>query len=151
MTALLLLLLLQAAVPGNPPAAPVGWPPPRPAIERHLGRPYVWGTSGLKSFDCSGFLWRLLLENGILTKRTTARKFYMSLPRVSSGNHEYDYATIVFFDNLKHVGIVSDRTGFYHAQSRVGTNQSRFDPYWRRKVVGFRSVQLPARPPVAPR
>lgn len=149
MTALLLLLLLQAGAPDQPAAAPGAWPPPRPAIERHLGRPYVWGTSGLKSFDCSGFLWRLLLDNGVLTKRTTARKYYMSLPRVASRNQEYGYATIVFFDNLKHVGIVNDQGGFYHAQSRVGTNLSRFDPYWRRKIAGFRSVRLPRAP--APR
>ena len=42
-------------------------------IENHLGRPYVWGSSGLKSFDCSGFVWRVMYENGILLKRTTAR------------------------------------------------------------------------------
>ena len=106
-------------------------------VEKYLGKPYVWGASGLKSFDCSGFVWRIMAENGILVKRTTARKLYMSLPRARKGN-SYDSRTLVFFDNLKHVGIVKDRESFYHAQVSIGTNLSAFDPYWRRKICGFR-------------
>jgi cell wall-associated NlpC family hydrolase len=26
----------------------------RNAIDKNLGRPYVWGATGLKSYDCSG-------------------------------------------------------------------------------------------------
>src|SRR5215510_2170087 len=52
-------------------------------IEKYLGRRYVWGATGIKSFDCSGFIWRVMYENGILIKRTTARKLYMMLPKVS--------------------------------------------------------------------
>lgn len=147
-TMLLVLLLLVQAAPAE--EAGPAWPPPPPAIQKHLGRPYVWGTSGLKSFDCSGFIWRVLLENGVLTKRTTARKFYMSLPRVSSPDEDYSYSTVVFFDNLKHVGLVKDKFSFYHAQTSAGTNLSRFDPYWRRKVVGFRAVRRPSTQPRAP-
>jgi cell wall-associated NlpC family hydrolase len=106
------------------------WTPARPAIEQHLGRPYVWGACGLKSFDCSGFVWRIMLDNGILMKRTTARKFYMMLPKVSKGS-EYSYGNIVFFDNLRHCGIVSERTSFYHSQLSKGTNLSPFNQFWR--------------------
>jgi len=55
------------------------WQRVRSSIEKNLGRPYVWGAAGLKSFDCSGFIWRVMYDNGILLKRTTARKFYMTL------------------------------------------------------------------------
>ena len=108
-------------------------------ISKHLGRPYVWGSSGLKSFDCSGFVWRVLFENGIITKRTTARKYYMMLPKVDETN-QAAFGNLVFFDNLKHVGIVDDRKMFYHAQSSRGTNLSPFDPYWRRKITGYRGI-----------
>ena len=107
------------------------------AIEKHLGRPYVWGSSGMKSFDCSGFLWRVMYENGILTKRTTARKFYMMLPAVAKGE-EWNFGTIVFFDNLKHVGIVDTRSAFYHAQVSRGTNRSPMNSFWQQKIYGFR-------------
>jgi cell wall-associated NlpC family hydrolase len=111
----------------------------RRTAEKHLGRPYVWGAVGLKSFDCSGFIWRVMAENGILVKRTTARKLYMSLPRTQKGG-SYDSGALVFFDNLKHVGLVKDRESFYHAQVSIGTNLSAFDPYWRHKICGFRRL-----------
>jgi cell wall-associated NlpC family hydrolase len=55
-----------------------------PYHDRNWGRRFGlrWGASGMKSFDCSGCIWRVMSENGILMKRTTARKFYMILPAV---------------------------------------------------------------------
>jgi cell wall-associated NlpC family hydrolase len=111
----------------------------RTVIQRHLGRPYVWGASGIKSFDCSGFVWRVMSENGILIKRTTARKFYMSLPRVPD-EQRWEFGNIVFFSDLKHCGVVDTREGFYHAAVTTGTHLSRFDPFWRRKISGVRAM-----------
>ncbi len=123
----------------NPGAATKAWDNVKAVVERHLGRPYVWGATGLKSFDCSGFVWRVMADNGSLIKRTTARKLYMSLPRVP-GNERFRPGNIVFFDNLKHCGIVADSKTFYHAESSIGTNLSRFDPYWRSKICGIRAM-----------
>ena len=109
------------------------------SIEGHLGRPYVWGSCGLKSFDCSGYVWRVLWENGILMKRTTARKLYMVLPKVSEADR-WAFGNIVFFDNRKHCGIVASHDTFYHAQTSAGTNLSHFDPLWRRKICGVRAL-----------
>lgn len=111
-------------------------------IEKHLGRPYVWGASGMKSFDCSGFIWRVMYENGILLKRTTARKFYMILPPTPK-DQESDFGTLVFFNDLKHVGIMDSQNAFYHAQSSIGTNRSTMNSYWRRKIYGFRQLPFP--------
>jgi len=118
------------------------WDALQRTVERYLGRPYVWGAVGLKSFDCSGFVWRIMAENGIMLKRTTARKLYMSLPRVTKDSN-YESGALVFFDNLKHVGIVRDSESFYHAQVSIGTNLSEFEPYWRRKICGFRRIPTP--------
>jgi len=112
------------------------------AIQKNLGKPYVWGATGQKSFDCSGFVWRVMYENGILMKRTTARKFYMMLkpaPKEEQGK----FGTIVFFDDLKHVGIMDSPQSFYHAQSVVGTNLSPMNSYWKRMVYGYRQFPLP--------
>ncbi len=144
-----LLLVTGLAAAQEPPASPgPAADSLRPIIERHLGRPYSWGASGLKSFDCSGFVWRVMADRGILLKRTTARKLYLCLPRVDPGR-ELDHGTVVFFDNLHHCGIVDGRDAFYHAQCSKGTNLSPFEPYWRRLVCGYRAMPplTPAPPP----
>jgi cell wall-associated NlpC family hydrolase len=115
----------------------------RSSIEKYLGRRYVWGATGLKSFDCSGFIWRVMYENGILLKRTTARKFYMMLPPAPPEEHS-NFGTLIFFDDLTHVGIVDSQEAFYHAQVRLGTQRSVMTPFWRRKIYGFR--RLPSIP-----
>ena len=112
------------------------------AIERNLGRPYVWGATGLKSFDCSGFVWRVMFENGVLMKRTTARKFYMILQPVPKGE-EGKFGTLVFFDDLKHVGIMDSPKAFYHAQVSAGTNRSEMNSFWKNKIYGYRRLPEP--------
>jgi cell wall-associated NlpC family hydrolase len=139
MRRLLPVALIAAVTLSDAPAADMFWENMKAIIQRHLGRPYVWGASGLKSFDCSGFVWRVLFDNGILIKRTTARKLYVSMPVVSA-QEQWRPGNIVFFDDLKHCGIVEGPARFYHAESSVGTNLSRFDPYWRRKVCAVRAA-----------
>jgi cell wall-associated NlpC family hydrolase len=112
------------------------------AIEKHLGRPYVWGASGMKSFDCSGFVWRVMYENGVLMKRTTARKFYMLLKPVPQ-EEQGKFGTLVFFDDLKHIGIVDTPQAFYHAQVSKGTNRSPMNSFWKQKIYGYRQLPLP--------
>ena len=94
----------------------------------------------MKNFDCSGFVWRVLFENGILTKRTTARKYYMMLPEVDA-SRQWEFGTLVFFDNLKHVGIVENESAFYHAQVSRGTNLSEFSSFWRKKILCGKPLQ----------
>jgi cell wall-associated NlpC family hydrolase len=131
----------QASAQSDAPQTPGLWDGVKAAIEKHLGRPYVWGATGLKSFDCSGFVWRVMYENGILIKRTTARKLYMTLPKARPTD-QTSFGTLVFFDDLKHVGIIDDRDTFYHAQVSIGTNRSKMTPFWRQKIYGYR--KLPA-------
>jgi cell wall-associated NlpC family hydrolase len=119
------------------------WDGIKAAIQRNLARPYVWGASGLKSFDCSGFIWRVMYENGILLKRTTARKFYMTLPKATQAE-QATFGTLVFFNDLKHVGIIDDATAFYHAQVSIGTNRSKMTPFWRQKIYGYRKLPSPS-------
>jgi len=113
------------------------WGKLRDAIGEHLGKPYVIGSTGLKSFDCSGFVWRSLVDSGIYLKRTSARKLFFSLqpaPETSTSR----FGTIIFFDNLRHCGIVNDANSFFHADCKKGTTISPLQPYWQDKVCGYR-------------
>lgn len=146
-----------APVPASaPPVTPAGAPAPgeraklQTVIEGHLGRPYGWGATGLKSFDCSGFVWRVMQENGIFVKRTTARKYFLTLPKVPE-DERWTFGNIVFFSNLKHCGIVQTPETFYHAAVSTGTHVSRFDPFWRRRVSGVRSIPGLTPPPATER
>jgi len=142
--AVALLLCAATALAAFAPEGSAPPPPPfasklREAVNQHLGRPYVWGATGLKSFDCSGFVWRVLCDAGLMVKRTTARRYYLCLKAPEKGR-EYEFGNLVFFSDLEHVGMIDTRDAFFHAQTSKGTNRSPFDPYWRQKVYGFRTI-----------
>jgi len=82
------------------------------SIDDHLGQPYVWGACGLKSYDCSGFVSRVMLKNVILKKRTTGRGYYMVLSKVSEADR-WAFGKVVFFSNRRYCGIVNSRYTFY--------------------------------------
>jgi len=147
---LALLLLLCISIPASAQTTPSSaqttgedfFTGIKAAIERNLGRPYVWGATGEKSYDCSGFVWRVMYENGILMKRTTARKFYMLL-KPATKEQQGQFGTLVFFDDLKHIGIIDSPTYFYHAQVSIGTNRSQMNSFWKKKIYGYRRLPAP--------
>ncbi len=129
---------------------PVGTPPllrfnqtVLSAIGERLGAPYVYGAMGPRAFDCSGFVWSVFRESGISFERGSARTFWAQFETPKPGE-EYKFGTLVFFNNLKHVGIVADEHGFYQASSSHGVTYSPFNDYWSERITGFRRVPLPA-------
>ena len=113
------------------------------AIDTRIGAPYVYGSSGPRVFDCSGFVWSVFQSAGVNFERGSARGFWTNFEPVSD-DEKYKFGTLVFFNNLKHVGIVADANGFYHASTSQGVTYSRFDGYWGSRITGFRRVPLPA-------
>jgi peptidoglycan endopeptidase LytE len=112
------------------------------AIDARLGAPYVYGATGPRVFDCSGFVWSVFRDAGVSFERGSARNFWAQFAEPKAGD-EYKFGTLVFFNNLKHVGIVADEHGFYHASSSHGVTYSPFNDYWSERIVGFRRVPLP--------
>jgi len=113
------------------------------AIDTRLGAPYVYGSSGPRVFDCSGFVWSVFQSAGVQFERGSARGFWAAFQPVSE-DEKYKFGTLVFFNNLKHVGIVADANGFYHASTSQGVTYSPFNEYWTSRITGFRRVPLPA-------
>jgi cell wall-associated NlpC family hydrolase len=115
----------------------------RAAIEVRLGAPYVYGATGPRVYDCSGFVWSVFQSAGLNFERGSARTFWSTFTPAND-DEKYQFGTLVFFNNLKHVGIVADANGFYHASSSHGVTYSTFNEYWTSRITGFRRVPVPA-------
>ena len=111
------------------------------AIDTRIGAPYVYGTEGPRVFDCSGFVWSVFQSAGVNFERGRARHFWTNFNPVDE-DEKYKFGTLVFFNNLKHVGIVADQNGFYHASTSQGVTYSPFNEYWSSRITGFRRVPL---------
>ena len=111
------------------------------AIDQRLGSPYRWGATGPNRFDCSGFVWSIFQATGITFERASARNLFARF-EPAPVEEQFKFGTLVFFSNLKHVGVVADERGFYHASRRQGVISSEFSEYWLKRIDGFRRVPL---------
>lgn len=109
------------------------------SIQAKIGIPYLYGSMGPNRYDCSSFVWKVFQEAGIVFTRTSARTFWNQFEPVY-GDDRYKFGTLVFFNNLGHVGIVADENGFYQASSSKGITYSPFKGYWEKRIVGFRRI-----------
>jgi cell wall-associated NlpC family hydrolase len=119
----------------------------REAIKNKMGVPYRSGGTDQRGYDCSGLVWSVFQDAGLNFQRGSARTLWQQLPEASE-NEEGLFGTLVFFRDLRHVGIVADGNSFFHASSSKGVIKSNFsDPAgegknWRDVIVGFRRVKL---------
>lgn len=112
------------------------------AIDARIGARYVYGSSGPRVFDCSGFVWSVFQSSGIRFDRQSARSLWTLFPPATE-DEEVQFGTLVFFSGRAHIGIVADEHGFYHASRSHGVVYSPFNDYWLRRIDGFRRVPLP--------
>jgi cell wall-associated NlpC family hydrolase len=113
------------------------------AIEERLGSPYHWGSTGPRSYDCSGFVWSIFQSVGVDFERSSARTLFARFTPPSA-EEQYKFGTLVFFNGLSHVGVVADEKGFYHASRHNGVVYATFEGYWGKHIDGFRRVPLPS-------
>lgn len=109
------------------------------AIDQRLGTPYRWGATGPTRYDCSGFVWAIYQATGINFERASARNLFERF-EPAPVEEQFKFGTLVFFSNLKHVGVVADEHGFYHASRHHGVIYSEFNDYWLKRIDGFRRV-----------
>jgi cell wall-associated NlpC family hydrolase len=111
------------------------------AIDQRLGARYSWGATGPSAFDCSGFVWSTFQSAGITFERGSARALWTRFAPATP-EEESRFGTLVFFSGLRHIGIVADEHGFYHASRHHGVVYSPFNDYWLSHIDGFRRVPL---------
>lgn len=117
------------------------------AIDQRLGARYSWGATGPSAFDCSGFVWSAFQSAGVTFERGSARALWARF-EPATPEEESTFGTLVFFRGLKHIGIVADANGFYHASRHHGVVYSPFNDYWRSRIDGFRRIPLTEAPAV---
>ena len=118
------------------------------AIKARYGKPYRYGSTGPNTYDCSGFVWSAFQEAGLPFTRASARSLWAQSEPVY-GDDRFKFGTLVFFNNLGHMGIVADENGFYQASSSKGVTHTPFAGYWQSRIVGYRRLK-PESPAVTP-
>ena len=111
------------------------------AIQERYGTPYRMGATGPNRYDCSGLVWSVFQQAGVGFERSSARTLWQEFAAPTE-SEKFKFGTLVFFNNLHHVGIVADENGFYHASSSRGVVYSRFGEYWTKRITGFRRIPL---------
>lgn len=116
-----------------------------------LGTRYVWGATGPKSFDCSGFIGYVFRNEGIHLPRTSAMQFRQG-ERVK-GN-DWQVGDLLFFSSRRsgkgrvgHVAMVTEvnpdgSCTFIHASTKRGVVYQKFPDggYYSRNYVGARRI-----------
>ena len=111
---------------------------------KYMGRPYIFGANGPRSFDCSGFTRYVYRLHGYYIPRTAAAQSRVG-KFVSSGN--WRYGDLIFFRNtykrgISHVGIYAGNNRIIHAWPRSGVTVHNFRTYsyLRTRYAGARRI-----------
>lgn len=119
---------------------------------RFLGRKYVWGATGPKSFDCSGFTSYIFRHAGIELPRTSRMQYALG---EKVRREELQPGDLLFFSSPRtrrgvvgHVAMVVDvaedgkSCTFIHASTTKGISYQKFpdDGYYSRRYIGAKRV-----------
>jgi NlpC/P60 family len=118
---------------------------------RQRGKPYRWGGTGPRGYDCSGLVQRSWRAAGVSIPRVTHGQ-YRIRPRIA--RHRLRPGDLVFFHGRGHVGIYVGHRRFIHSP-RTGTRVrvERLRGHYRRAFAGAvrpawpRLPKLPTRLP----
>lgn len=98
--------------------------------KKYLGAPYVWGGESRNEggYDCSGYVYNVLLDSGLAVGRTTAQGYYNKYKtRLCSPNTK---GALLFFGKstkaITHVAI-SDGAGYMY-ESIGGKANTKYNP-----------------------
>lgn len=120
-----------------------------------IGRRYVWGSTGPKTFDCSGFISYIFRNAGVTLNRTSRMQYTQGEPVKTS---ELRPGDLMFFSSPRsgkgrvgHVAMVvevddgGESLTFIHAASSKGVSYQRFPDggYYSRNYIGAKRVIQP--------
>jgi cell wall-associated NlpC family hydrolase len=107
------------------------------------GTPYRNGGSDPSGFDCSGFVWYVFSQHGVVVPRTVLEQFHAGH---AIRGKDIQAGDLVFFETsggpASHVGVVVGGNEFVHAPSARGEVRVEplNSPYWASRFVGARRM-----------
>lgn len=142
--ALALLLLARTPAPAAPPSD-AGVRAVEAALSQ-VGKPYILGTQGPDTFDCSGLVEWAYAQQGVATTRTTFTQLEALAPVAPDALQTGD---MVYFQYPwdQHTGLLADLDGdgrwdMIHAAAPglgvIVTNDVFDDPFYRDAIIGYR-------------
>ncbi|MCL2336783.1 MAG: C40 family peptidase [Firmicutes bacterium] len=108
-----------------------------------LGKPYVYGSGGPNSFDCSGFTMYVFKQHGINLPHNAAAQFQAG---IEISREELTAGDLVFFGfygsgEIQHVGIYTEGGKFIHSSTNHGVIVSSLsDQYYASNYKGAARV-----------
>ena len=105
-----------------------------------IGKPYVWGASGPKAFDCSGLVMYVFGKCGVSLPHYTGSQFSMGSSVSQSDLRPGDAVFFNTYGSVSHVGIYIGNGQFIHAPSTgyTVTISSLSDGYYSSRYAGAR-------------
>lgn len=108
--------------------------------KKYLGKPYVYGATGPRAFDCSGFTGYVYKKAAKITLPRTAQAQYNAYKHVSAS--KVTKGDLVFFGyskhSISHVGLYVGNGKMIDAQNRGVVTEKVHAPWWH--VVGYAHV-----------
>ncbi|MCS7065199.1 MAG: LysM peptidoglycan-binding domain-containing C40 family peptidase [Fimbriimonadales bacterium] len=141
-----MLLELSGKADRSEPSRPNGSVTARRVLEiasRYLGRPYRYGGSSSRGFDCSGFALHVYRSVGVNLPHSSSAQARVGKP---VPRHQLQPGDLVFFRTrgrrISHVGIYIGNGKFIHASSARGRVRidSLNEGYYKRRYAGARRV-----------
>ncbi len=114
--------------------------------KQFLGVPYKWAGVSPTGFDCSGFIYYVLKENGKPFGRTNVSGYWhnnTSFQKVTTSQP----GDLIFFQNTytygpSHMGIMLNKNEFIQAGSSTGVTISNInDSYWKKHFLGYKRIK----------
>jgi cell wall-associated NlpC family hydrolase len=110
---------------------------------RYMGRPYRYGGSSSRGFDCSGFVLHVYRQVGVQLPHHSGAQARVGKP---VSRQQLQPGDLVFFrtrgSRISHVGIYIGNGKFIHASSARGRVRidSLDDGYYKRRYAGARRI-----------
>lgn len=108
--------------------------------KKYLGTPYVWGGTSPSGFDCSGFTYYVMGQNGKTIPRTADDQFHSG---TAVGKESLSPGDLVFFgsgNHADHVGVYEGNGMFIHSPHTgdVVKESSLNSTYYTQHYIGAR-------------